>query len=70
MSDEKEKDGKSYFGRGRDIDSAVEAAEGTLQDRDTPNLKRPKASDNPYPEGSYRAKVWERNRQDGKYDEK
>lgn len=62
--------GKEITDRGAYIDSAVEAAEGSNQERDTPNLKRPKASDNPYPKGSSRAKLWERKRQAGDYDEK
>ncbi len=70
MSDEKKKDEKSYFGRGRDIDSAVEAAEGSNRDRDArakqaEGIKGVKASDNPHKEGSTLAKLWERKRQAG-----
>lgn len=52
------------------IDNAVDAADGTNQERDTPNLNRPPASANPYPEGSARAKLWERKRKEGAYDKK
>lgn len=64
MSDNKD----ATRNRAKYIDDAVEAAEGSNRERDTPPLSRPPASANPYPKGSYRAKVWERNRQEGKYD--
>jgi hypothetical protein len=61
---------ESRFDRGKQLEDAIGNADGSLQERDTPNLNRPPASANPYKPGSARAKLWERKRQEGAWDKK
>jgi hypothetical protein len=56
-------------GRDQQIQDAVDAAQGTNQERDAAaaqGVKGVKASDNPHKPGSTLAKLWERKRQAGK----
>lgn len=54
---------KTLRNRGEYIDSIVDKAQDTLQERDIPKKDTPK---NPYPPGSARAKLWARKQKEKK----